>query len=159
MTIRENKSISDSAKNKCPDVSIAEIMSKDVITVAEDETLENIIKIFEEHHFHTYPVLSADGELVGVINQNIVLEVLLFERISQTKHTHLAAVRSLGEDAKGIMIPHPITISYDTGLCDAAEMMLKHNIDRACVTDDGKLIGIVSKRDVINEVYRSRSPD
>lgn len=158
MTTSKTKSLSDSAKNKYIGVSIADIMSKDVITVAEEDPVENVIGIFEEHNFHTYPVLSADGELVGVIDQNIVLEVLLFKHVPRTKHTHLAAVRSLGENAKDIMIPHPVTISYDTDLCDAAEMMLKHRIDRACVIDDGKLVGIVSKRDVINEVYRTRGP-
>ena len=155
----ETRSISDSAENKYLGVSIADIMSKDVITVAGDEPVENVIELFEKHHFHTYPVLSADDELVGVIDQNIILEVLMFDHISRTKHTHLAAVRSLGEDAKSIMIPYPVTISFDTDLCDAADMMLRHNINRACVVDNGKLVGIVSKRDVINAVYRSRSLD
>ncbi len=155
MTTIETKSISDSAENKCLDVSIADIMSKDVITVAEDDPVEYVIELFEKHHFHTYPVLSVDGELVGVIDQNIVLEVLMFERISRTHHTHMAAVRSLGEDAKSIMISHPVTITSDIDLCDAADLMLKHHINRACVVDDGKLVGIVSKRDVINAVYRT----
>lgn len=154
MTTSETKNPSGSAENKCLDVSIADIMSKDIITVAEDDSIENVIELFEKHHFHTYPVLSADGELVGVIDQNIVLEVLMFERISRTKHTHMAAVRSLGEDAKSIMISHPVTITSDIDLCDAADLMLKHHINRACVVDDGKLVGIVSKRDVINAVYR-----
>ena len=156
MTTSEIKSTSDSVENKCLGVSIADIMSKDVITVSEDCNVEDIIELFEKHHFHTYPVLSADGEPVGVIDQNIVLEVLMFDRISRTKHTHMAAVRSLGEDAKSIMISHPVTITSNIDLCDAADMMLKHNINRACVVDDEKLVGIVSKRDVINEVYRTR---
>ena len=156
MTTIETKDKSDSAENKCLDVSIADIMSKEIITVAEDCNVEDIIELFEKHHFHTYPVLSANGELVGVIDQNIILEVLMFDRIPRTKHTHLAAVRSLGEDAKSIMISHPVTITSDIDLCDAADMMLKHHINRACVVDDGKLVGIVSKRDVINEVYRTR---
>ena len=156
MTTSETKNPSDSVESKCLSVSIADIMSKEVITVAEDNSVEDVIELFEKHHFHTYPVLSADGELVGVIDQNIILEVLMFDRISRTKHTHMAAIRSLGEDAKSIMITHPVTITSDIDLCDAADMMLKHHINRACVVDDGKLVGIVSKRDVINEVYRTR---
>lgn len=156
MTTNETKSISDPAENKCLGVSIAGIMSKDVVTVEENDPVEDVISLFEKHHFHTYPVLSADGELVGVIDQDIILEVLMFDRISRTKHTHMAAVRSLGEDAKSIMISHPVTITSDIDLCAAADMMLKHHINRACVIDDGKLVGVVSKRDVINEVYRTR---
>ena len=156
MTTSETKSTSDFAENKCLDVSIADIMSKEIITVAEDCNVEDIIELFEKHHFHTYPVLSTNGELVGVIDQNIILEVLMFDRIPRTKHTHMAAVRALGENAKSIMISHPVTITSDIGLCDTADMMLKHHINHACVVDDEKLVGIISKRDVINEVYRTR---
>jgi len=54
------------------------------------------------------------------------------------------------------MISHPVTITSDLDLCDTADMMLKHDINHACVVDDKKLVGIISKRDIINEVYRTR---
>jgi len=145
--------------NDCSGVSITEIMTTDPVTVTEEDPVEAVVELFKKHHFHIYPVVTADGQLTGLIDQDIILEILLFERVPRSRHTHLAAVRSLCEDAKGIMTPHPVTISSETDLLDAADLMMKHHIDRVCVVDNGKLVGVVSKRDIINEVYRTRGLD
>jgi len=85
-----------------------------------------------------------------------MLEIIMLHRIPRTKHTHVTAVRSLGESAKEIMIPHPVTISPDENLHDAADMMLKHHINRVCVVENDKLIGIISKKNIICEVYQRK---
>ena len=141
------------------DIFIRDIMTKDVVVVNEDGPIEKVFKLFDKYHFNTYPVINDDGELVGIIDQDIMLEIMMFHRIPCTKHTHLAAVRSLGESAKEIMIPHPVTISPDANLHDAADMMLKHHVDRVCVVDDSKLLGIISKKKIINEVYQRKEVD
>lgn len=139
-------------------IQISSIMPKDLITVTEDTPIEDIIELFRKYHYHTYPVITNDGLLAGIINQNIILDILLFAQTPRSKHTHLAAMRSLGENARGIMISHPITISQNANLPDAADMMLKHHADHICVIDEnnGKLVGIISKRDVITEVYKNK---
>ncbi len=134
------------------DISISDIMTGDVVVVNENEPIEDIFKLFGKYHFNTFPVVNIAGELVGIIDQDIMLEIVMFHRIPRTKHTHIAALRSLGESAGGIMIPHPVTISLDANLHDAADMMLKHHINRVCVVDENKLVGIISKNDIINEV-------
>ena len=136
------------------DIFIRDIMTKDVVIVKEDDSVEEIFKLFDKYHFNTYPVVDNDGELLGIIDQDIMLEIMMFHRIPRIKHSHIAAVRSLGESAGRIMIPHPVTISPDANLHDAADMMLKHHINRVCVVDDNKLVGIISKMDIINEVYQ-----
>ena len=141
------------------DIFIRDIMTKDVVVVNEDGPIEKVFKLFDKYHFNTYPVINDDGELVGIIDQDIMLEIMMFHRIPCKKHTHLAAVRSLGESAKEIMIPHPVTISPDANLHDAADMMLKHHVDRVCVVDDSKLVGIISKKKIINEVYQRKEVD
>jgi CBS domain-containing protein len=54
------------------------------------------------------------------------------------------------------MIPHPVTIYSDANLHDVADLMLKHRVNRVCVVKNDRLVGIVSKRDIINEVYQSK---
>ena len=157
----EKKGSKDQAslQEDCLTVCISTIMSTDLITLAEDDPMERILEIFDQYHHHTYPVVSADNELLGIIDQNIILQILLVSRMPRVHHTHLMAVRSIGEDARGVMIPHPVTISSDMGLCNAAELMVKHRIDRFCVVDDAKLVGMISKHDIIKEIYRIRSID
>jgi len=141
------------------DIFIRDIMTKDVVVVNEDGPIEKVFKLFDKYHFNTYPVVNNEGELVGIIDQDIMLEIIMFHRIPRTKHTHVAAVRSLGESAREIMIPHPVTISPDENMHDAADMMLKHHVDRVCVVDDSKLVGIISKKKIINEVYQRKEVD
>lgn len=138
------------------DVSVTGIMTGDVVTVTEDVTIDDVLALFEKHHFHSYPVVTGTGELVGIISEDIVLEILMFDRIPPSRHTHLSVIRSLGDDARGIMMPYPITVSPDTSLYETADLMLKHRVDRVCVVDSGKLVGILSKRDIVNEICKRR---
>lgn len=136
------------------DITVGQVMERSVVTVDEDMPLEDVVKLFEEHHFHIFPVVNIQGELVGIIDQDIVLEIMLFPHLPRIKHTHRSAVRLLGESAKDIMVTHPMTISPDMTLCKTADMMLKTRFNRVCVVEDRKLVGIISKRDLINEIYR-----
>ncbi|KAF5419367.1 MAG: CBS domain-containing protein [Candidatus Methanocomedens sp.] len=138
------------------DIFIRDIMTRDVIVVKEDDPVEHIFELFDKYHFNTYPVVNNEGKFTGIIDQDIMLEIIMFHRIPRTKHTHLAAVRSQGESAREIMIPHPVTISPDENLHDAADMMLKHHINRVCVVENDKLVGIISKKNIISEVYKRK---
>jgi CBS domain-containing protein len=138
------------------DIFIRDIMTQDVIVVKEDDPIEHIFELFDKYHFNTYPVVNNEGKFTGIIDQDIMLEIIMLHRIPRTKHTHVTAVRSLGESAKEIMIPHPVTISPDENLHDAADMMLKHHINRVCVVEDDKLVGIISKKNIICEVYKRK---
>lgn len=143
----------------CSEMVIRDFMTKDLVTISENDSIDQVLDTFEKYHFHTYPVVNEDNILVGIIDQNIILKILLVQRAPRSAHTHLNAVVFQGDTAKAIMIPHPVSISPDEHLCDAADMMLKHKIDRFCIVDDGKLVGIICKPDIIKEVYKLRGSD
>jgi CBS domain-containing protein len=137
-------------------VSVAEIMTRDVVTVTEDTTIDDILELFGRYHYHSYPVVTDAGELVGIISEDTVLEILLFRQIPASRQTHLSVVRSLEDDARGIMMPYPVTVSVDASLSETADLMLKHHVYRVSVVDCGKLVGILSKRDIVNEICKRR---
>jgi CBS domain-containing protein len=66
------------------------------------------------------------------------------------------AIRALSEDVRTLMIKHPISIPYDTSLCEAADLMIKHHVDRVCVLKDDKFAGIISKADIIKKAFTLR---
>jgi CBS domain-containing protein len=141
----------------CAEIKIEELMTRNVVTAHEDALLEEIFALFEKHSYHTLPVLNSEKKLVGIIDQDIVLEILLFSQIPRAKHTHLTAVRSMGVQAKDIMITHPMTITPDSSLAYVADLMMKHRFDRVCITEDEKLLGIIAKRDIVKEVSKRRA--
>lgn len=138
------------------DISIAEIMTRDVVTVTEDTTIDDVLDLFSKYHYHSHPVVTDTGKLAGVISEDIVLAVLLFHRIPASGHTHLSVLRSIGDDARGIMMPYPVTVSPDTSLSETADLMLKHRVSRVFVVEDEKLVGVLSKRDIVNEICKRR---
>ncbi|RNI15973.1 CBS domain-containing protein [Methanohalophilus sp. RSK] len=125
------------------------------VVINADDPVEKVLEVFNEKEFHTYPVVEKNGDFLGIIDQNIILQ-LLTHRVSRLDHTHLMAVKSLSEFARGIMIPHPVTIPPEMDLCEVAEIMIKHKVDRFCVVDKDKLVGIICKPDVIKAIYSLR---
>ncbi len=148
-----------SFSESCNEKLIEQVMTKDVVTIHENDPLDKILDIFSKHHFHTYPVVNDNNDLVGIINQDVMLRILLVQRTPRLDHTHHAAVVAQGETAKNIMIPHPVSMSSGESLCEAADMMLKHKMDRVCVVDGGKLVGIMCKPDILNEIYELRGSE
>jgi CBS domain-containing protein len=137
-------------------LSVAGIMTKDVMSVGENTTIVDLLKLFRKYHYHSYPVISQTGELVGIISEDIVLEILMFNQMPAYEHTLLSVIRSCSDVAGGIMTTHPVTVSQDASLSETADLMLKHHVHRVYVVDKGKLVGILSKRDIVNEICKRR---
>ena len=142
--------------DKCRDIRVSEIMSPDPVTVMEDDSIESVIEIMTKNPYHIYPVIDKKGRLVGIIGQDNILQFLFFERIPRNGHTHLMAVKALSETAEKLMVHHPMTIDHKTGFCDVVDLMIKHHLDHICVVRGRTLLGVVSKSDVIKEIYRLR---
>lgn len=51
-----------------PHVSIAEIMTKNVITLKDSDTVKHAVEIFNDHSFHSIPVINENEEVVGIVS-------------------------------------------------------------------------------------------
>lgn len=140
-------------------MTIEEIMTRDLVTVNEDTPIEEVFSAFAKNPYHVLPVINKRGELTGTVDLDIVLEILLLCLMPRAKYTPLTARRSLGENAKDVMITHPVTISVKSTLKDASDLMMKHRFDHICVSENGRLVGIVSKIDLVKEICRRRKKE
>ena len=140
----------------CLWITIRDLMTKEVVTIQEDTPLEEVFSLFGKLPYHTFPVVNKNNELVGIIDIDIILEILLLCLVPRAKHTPLTAIRSLGGKAEDVMITHPVTIPLDATLKDASDLMMKYRFDRVCVSENGKLAGIISKKDLVKEICRRR---
>jgi acetoin utilization protein AcuB len=94
-------------------VKVEEIMTKDVITVTPDTTIEETAKIIHDKKIHGLPVLDSKNELVGIITETDILEVLL-------------EVMGMGEESSRIEL-----ILDDTPgqLAEATKVIKGHNVN------------------------------
>lgn len=122
---------------------VRDIMSFPVKTVSPDTKMEEVGKMLLRYGHTGVPVVDND-KLVGVISRRDVDKAL--------KHGLKHA------PVKGFMTKDVITVGPDADWEQVQKLMVQHDIGRLPVVEDGKLVGIVSRSDVLRLVYGSVVP-
>ncbi len=144
-----------------------DIMTKDVITVKSDATIEELAKIFIEHKISGAPVVNESGDLSGIVTEN--------DLISQNKRLHIPTFIRLFDAF--IMLERPskiekeikkmaastvddictkevITVTEDTPLEDVATIMAEKKVHLIPVVEEKKIKGIIGKIDMIKGMVK-----
>ena len=116
-------------------------MSKRVVTADEGTLLEKVATIMAEKHVGSVIVTSQD-EPLGIFTERDLLTRFLCKNKS--------LVEEVGSVCSSPLITAPIGISVH----DAAEIMIKKHIKRLPITKDGKLVGVLSARDLVEAYAR-----
>lgn len=121
-------------------------MSKEVITVKVNDTLQQAINLMMDHQISTLPVVE-DGKLVGIVTDRDV------KRASPSSATLLDIQQALYHlsrlEVGAIMTAHPITVRPDLTIEEVAEIMLERRISGLPIVDDkGEIKGIITKSDL-----------
>jgi CBS domain-containing protein len=143
--------------------TVADVMSRDPITVKPQTPIKEAIKILAEQRISGLPVVDDAGKLVGVISQTDLLwqetgvepplyitfldSVIYLENPARhEQELHKALGQTVGE----VMSSDPITVTPDQPLRKAAKLMQEKSIRRLGVTDDeGKVVGILTPGDIV----------
>jgi CBS-domain-containing membrane protein len=139
-----------------------DIMTREVVTIQSEASVEDLAKLLEERRIGGMPVLDKSGGLVGVVTQsdlvqrsrdlelppalNILDLHLFLETPSQFKRR---LEKLLGNRVKDVMTGNPITIAPDTPVNEIARLMATKKVHTLPVLEGGKLVGIVGKLDLI----------
>jgi CBS domain-containing protein len=126
----------------------AEQFMQDVVSYYHvEDTVDRLAGAMSEGGFGSVPILAKDGKLVGIVS-----EFDLLKTIEQGKE--LAKVTA-GE----IMIKDPITVSRNTPAMEIIHLLQERHFIRTPVVDaDGKLAGVVSRRDIVQGYLRATKP-
>ncbi|MCX2728316.1 universal stress protein [Thermomicrobium sp. 4228-Ro] len=148
---------------------VRDIMTPDPVTVGPDATLEQVAGLMLEHQIGAIPVVTPDGTLLGLIREE---DFLMEERpipFSAFQAPHLFGrwidperLEQLYAEARtlkaGDIAREPvITATEDTPLSELAERMVEHDVRHVPVVRDGRLVGIVTRHDILKAVARFRS--
>jgi CBS-domain-containing membrane protein len=128
-----------------------DLMHREVFTVQEDQPLEELTEMLVHEHLHGAPVLSAEGELVGVVTQ----QDIFFSSATLSRDPTGEALRSpQGLKVRDVMTSPAVSATAETDIHGLCRMMHRLRIHRVPIVHDGKLIGIVSSLDVCAAVAR-----
>ena len=136
---------------------IKDIMTKSVITISPDTSLREVGEIFKEKRISGIPVVDNTGNLLGIVTLTDMLRILdqiyvwkeLEKIVMGFKLSDMCNEEKSKAKAKDIMTKQVITIREDATIEDLTKVMFTKKIHTIPVTTEGKLVGIVGKRDLI----------
>ena len=118
-----------------------DIMTQTVITVKEDMILTDVIKLLLRWHISGIPVVDDDNNLLGIITEHDVVNFTLSGNAADTK-------------AREVMTKQVETCAPDTLFVQIVNDFASKQIRRIPVVENGKVVGIISRRDIIREMDR-----
>ncbi len=139
-----------------------DIMTRAVITVSPDMEIVHAAKILLENRINGVPVMDETGKLVGILCQSDLIAQQKKLPIPSffTFLDGLIALTSMKQFEKQVqkiaavtvaqaMTPNPVTVQPDTDIEAVAALMVDQSFHTIPVVDEGKLLGIVGKEDIL----------
>jgi CBS domain-containing protein len=141
-------------------MNVADVMTRQVVTITKDAPIGEAVRLLLEHRISGLPVVDAEGNLEGIVTEGDFLrraetgtqrrrprwlEFLLGPGRLAQEYVH-----SHGRRVSDVMTRRLHTVDEDTPLEDVVRRMEKHRIKRLPVVSGGKLVGIVSRSNLLH---------
>ena len=120
---------------------VKDYMTKDVISVSPETSVEDIIKLMQESHHNSYPVVK-DNKLVGMVTA--------FDIVAKAKADYV----------KDIMSTKLVVANQELSINDASRVMFRRGISRMpVVNSEGTLVGIITNTDMVRSHIERSTPN
>jgi CBS domain-containing protein len=152
------------------ELKVREIMQTEVVTVRPDATVGDLADILAKNKVSGVPVVDDQGGVLGMVSEaDIILQDadLHFPYYIQFLESviYLQSVRkfeerfrkAFGSKVTEVMSEEVVAISPDASVREAATIMADRNINRLPVTEGGKLVGIVTRGDIVRAIAEHRA--
>lgn len=142
-----------------------DILRTGIATVNINTPLSEIAELMVQHHACSLPVIGDDDRVIGLVSEDDFLRRIetgtlrqrnkLAEFFTSSSSLQEEYIRSRGLKAGDVMQRNPPHVSPDTPLCDIADYLENHNINSVLVTNDDRLVGVVSRSDLVRAFVSS----
>src|SRR5436190_21858944 len=114
-------------------MKVVDVMTTNVITIPMHQTKQQAARLLSQHHISGLPVVNDEQLVVGIV-------------------TEYDVISKQGQTVDEIMTRGVISVTPDTNLDEVSHLLVHERIKRLPVLDQGKLVGIVSRADLVREV-------
>ncbi|RDB44195.1 CBS domain-containing protein [Halomonas sp. DQ26W] len=136
-----------------------DVMTAKVITVSPDADVREIAQLLLDNNISALPVVDADQKVLGIVSEGDLMR-RVENGTDQRKSWWLKSIfagannaseyiKSHARRAHEIMTPKPVTVTEDESLRRIAKLLERHHIKRVPVVRDGRLVGIVSRANLL----------
>ncbi|WP_433361186.1 CBS domain-containing protein [Actinoplanes sp. CA-142083] len=132
-----------------------DIMSSPVHTVRPTASVEAAAELITARRVTALPVVDDAGRLAGMVSEGDLLR----HRVPADQSAHMLRLPEADPGSRPatvaeVMSPAPVTTRPDADVADVAGLMLEHDVRSVPVVDDGAVVGIVSRRDILRAMVR-----
>ena len=127
-------------------VKVRDYMAKKLVTLSPDTEILRAVHVLLEHDIAAAPVVDEAGNLIGILTERDCIRVML----SAGYHSEF------GGQVADYMSANVQTITAETSLVDAAKQFFGQRFHRYPIIDDNRLVGILSRRDVMRALEKLR---
>jgi CBS domain-containing protein len=149
---------------------VADVMTRNCITIAPDATVEEAVNLMLTRHISGLFVVDKAGDLAGVITEGDLLrrDELGTQRnrpwwlrlLASPARQAADFTRANGRHVRDVMTEDVLSIAEDSALEDVVAMMESNRIKRLPVTAGGKVVGVVSRSDLLRALIgRARTAE
>ncbi len=133
---------------------VREVMTTPAITVAPETSLKKAMCRLDEHQITAMPVVDAGGRLLGVVSEADVLR----DAVPADRRAHERLVDITAPPVQlavtDVMTHLPVSVSPDDDVAEAVELLVDTQIKSLPVVRDGRVVGMISRRDIIAVLAR-----
>ena len=147
---------------------VKQFMTKEVITVKEDDAIKKVFKAMDHEKILGVPVVNEENKPIGIVTETDL--ICHFTTLESPRTINLLGslvylddVNTFNESfkdhcaetVKDIMTENPLTIIETASLTDAIDLMAENHISRLPVIDEeGKLTGIITRTDIVHQLAK-----
>jgi CBS domain-containing protein len=151
---------------------VGDIMTTTVMSVQPDTPVSEIARLMSQYDISGLPVVDADNQVVGVVTElDMIVRnthfklpnfIFIFDNMIPLEtpgHYRERLEKILGTTAEEIMSEPAVTITPDASIEDLAELMVERRMNPIPVVEEDRLVGIVSRSDIIRLMAEDFSSD
>jgi CBS domain-containing protein len=151
-------------------LTAADIMTTNVKTARPDASVAEIARLLSDNGISAVPVCDAHGQVLGMLSEGDLLRPVGKESVTKrawwlnllAEGTDLApsfleCISVENQRARNLMVGPVITATPDSNIPELADLLVRHRIKRLPILLDGKIVGIVSRADLVRAL--ARTPD
>jgi CBS domain-containing protein len=152
-------------------MTASEVMTRNVLAVAPETPRRTVAKLLLDRGISAAPVVDADGHVIGMVSENDLLGREIERRVPRREWwlellaegedlapEFLEHVRAADRPVREVMVSPVVTVSESTSIEEIAEILQRNHIKRVPVLRDGRMVGIVSRADLIRALSQAAGP-
>ena len=146
----------------------SDVMTIRVITVAPNTRVPEVARLLLQHRISAVPVVNPEGRVVGIVSEGDLIRraetggerpqswwLTLMTGSDELAHEY---VKSHGMEAADVMTSDVVSVRRDTPVGEIARLIERRRIKRVPVIEDGRLVGIVSRADLLRGLAATTPP-